>query len=277
MRDYGKVFTSFWTSETTRSLTEDGRHLALYLLSSPHTNMIGAFRIPDGYVSEDLQWGLERVNKGFQNLQKEGFATRCETTKWVVIHNFLDWNEIENPNQAKGAIRLLDQVPETLKPKPDIARALLNQSANFKTEPMEGFYNRLETLSKPGTGTGTGTGELPGKPDDDEKTETPEIQIIEKLNQLTGSKYRPVESNLKLIRARLTENHSLDEIFDVIEMKSEQWQGGKMAEYLRPATLFNAEKFNQYVGQLPEWRKEKAGDFDWTGEPDYIEGELAHG
>lgn len=34
MRDYGKVFTSFWMSETTRDLSGQARLLALYLLSS---------------------------------------------------------------------------------------------------------------------------------------------------------------------------------------------------------------------------------------------------
>ncbi|MBB3213441.1 hypothetical protein FHW67_002733 [Herbaspirillum sp. Sphag1AN] len=33
MRDYGKVYTAFWSSEDIRDLSEDGRMLALYLMT----------------------------------------------------------------------------------------------------------------------------------------------------------------------------------------------------------------------------------------------------
>ena len=53
MRDYGKVFSTFWTSDSTRGMSDDAKVLALYLLTGPHSNIIGCFRLPDGYVSED--------------------------------------------------------------------------------------------------------------------------------------------------------------------------------------------------------------------------------
>ncbi len=112
MRDYGKVHTSFWTSETTRSLSEDGRALALYLLTSPHSTIAGVFRLPDGYVCEDMQWAPERVAEGFRNLELKGFANRCETSKWVWIRKFIEWNPPENPNQRKGAIKAAMLAPK---------------------------------------------------------------------------------------------------------------------------------------------------------------------
>ena len=42
-----------------RRVSDDARLLALYLLTGQHTNMIGCFRLPDGYVSEDLAWTPE--------------------------------------------------------------------------------------------------------------------------------------------------------------------------------------------------------------------------
>lgn len=115
--------------------------------------------------------------------------------------------------------------------------------------------------------------------DDDEKPK-PEILILEKLNLLTGKNFKPVQTNLSLIRARLAEKHTEKEILDVVAMKVQQWQGGKMDEYLRPATLFNAEKFNQYVGELPEWQREQSGECSWMNgleDPAYIEGEVVNG
>lgn len=112
MRDYGKVHASFWTSSTTRELTESARMLALYLLTSPHSTIAGVFRLPDGYVCEDLQWDAETVAKGFSELLAKGFANRCETTKWVWVCKHLEWNPPENPNQRKSALKVALSVPD---------------------------------------------------------------------------------------------------------------------------------------------------------------------
>ena len=78
-----------------------------------------------------------------------------------------------------------------------------------------------------------------------------ERSLIEYLNSLAGRNYKPVPSNIKFLKARLAEGHTPQEIADVIARKCAEWlDDPKMAQYLRPATLFNAEKFNQYVGEL---------------------------
>jgi hypothetical protein len=111
VRDYGKVHSSFWSSETIRALSEDGRTLALYLMTSPHTTIAGVFRLPDGYACEDLNWPSERVVEGFAELFRNGFANRCETTKWVWIVKHLDWNPPENPNQRKATAKCAQGIP----------------------------------------------------------------------------------------------------------------------------------------------------------------------
>lgn len=119
MRDYGRVHTSFWTSETIRSLSAEARTLAFYLLTSPHTTIAGVFRLPDGYACEDLQASPETVEKGFKELFEKGFANRCETTKWVWICKHLEWNPPENPNQRKAAAKCAMSVPDNCTWKSD--------------------------------------------------------------------------------------------------------------------------------------------------------------
>lgn len=144
MRDYGRVYSAFWQSPETRTFTEDGRTLALYLLTSPHANLIGCFRLPDGYVAEDLQWPFERVREGFSELESKGFASRDETSKWVVIHKYLKWNGFENGNVAIAAHKAFDQVP-AIPLKALLAAALLEFGCHLK----EPFANHLQTLVKP--------------------------------------------------------------------------------------------------------------------------------
>ncbi len=86
---------------------------------------------------------------------------------------------------------------------------------------------------------------LSSKPDDEAE------QILAYLNAEANRGYRPVPSNIRLIRARLTEGATPAEMRAVIDLKVKQWaKDKKMAQYLRPDTLFNATKFAQYVGQL---------------------------
>lgn len=91
---------------------------------------------------------------------------------------------------------------------------------------------------------------------------------IEYLNQVTNSKYKPVEANIRLLRARFDEGHSVDDVCRVIDFKNGEWSGTKAEQYLRPATLFNAQKFNQYIGQVdkPSGQKSAILDFVNMGE-----------
>lgn len=151
MRDYGKVFSRIWESADFRALSEDGRTLVLYLLTCQHGTIAGAFRVPDGYACEDLQWGQERVLKGFEELLSKGFANRCGTTKWVWIFKFLEWNAPENPNQRKAAAKVAASVPDACAWKPEFMRAcgpLLGIEATQEEKP---FSNPSETVLEPVT------------------------------------------------------------------------------------------------------------------------------
>ncbi|OZM18325.1 hypothetical protein CEO49_19960 [Klebsiella variicola] len=127
-----------------RRVSDDARLLALYLLTGQHTNMIGCFRLPDGYVSEDLAWTPERVSKGFDELSANGFATRDSSSKWVLIRNFLTWNSVENPNQGIAALRLFDQVPDKSTVKPELARVLASAISHIGIAKLKGSERVLE-------------------------------------------------------------------------------------------------------------------------------------
>ncbi len=127
-----------------RRVSDDARLLALYLLTGQHTNMIGCFRLPDGYVSEDLAWTPERVSKGFDELSENGFATRDSSSKWVLIRNFLTWNSVENPNQGIAALRLFDQVPDKSTVKPELARVMASAISHISISKLKGSERVLQ-------------------------------------------------------------------------------------------------------------------------------------
>lgn len=114
MRDYGKVHTSFWHSDTLAGLSDDAKFLALYLLTCPHGNMAGVFRLPTSYAAEDTGWDSERLANGFKTLSDSGWMARDERTGWTWVRKFCKWNKPDNPNQQKAVDKLLDAVPDSV-------------------------------------------------------------------------------------------------------------------------------------------------------------------
>lgn len=77
------------------------------------------------------------------------------------------------------------------------------------------------------------------------------VEVLDFLNQKANRHYRPSETNLKFIQARLRSGATVAQCKQVIALKARKWLlDPKMSEYLRPATLFNATKFEQYIGEL---------------------------
>jgi uncharacterized phage protein (TIGR02220 family) len=75
--------------------------------------------------------------------------------------------------------------------------------------------------------------------------------IIEHLNQAVGSRFdHRSKDSIKHISARLRDGFSVDEIKTVIDKKAAEWlNDDTMHKYLRPTTLFNREKFENYLNQ----------------------------
>ena len=144
MRDYGKVYSTFWSSRTTGKLSIDAKLLALYLMPCSHSTIAGVFRLPDGYVAEDLEWNPERVRAGFAELLAKGFANRCETTKWVWVNKHLEWNKPENPNQRKSAAKIAAGIPIEC----SWIRAFMRDWGDFLELPPLPEDNGCETLAE---------------------------------------------------------------------------------------------------------------------------------
>ncbi len=78
------------------------------------------------------------------------------------------------------------------------------------------------------------------------------VECINYLNEKAKRNFKPVKANTDFIKARLKEGFTKDEVFHVINVKVSQWlNDSEMNKFLRPATLFNATKFAQYVAEQP--------------------------
>jgi len=77
------------------------------------------------------------------------------------------------------------------------------------------------------------------------------VLIINYLNKKTGRNYNAKnKSTLDLLRARFNEGRTVKDFINVIDKKVDDWlTDDKMATYLRPSTLFNRTKFENYLNE----------------------------
>jgi predicted phage replisome organizer/uncharacterized phage protein (TIGR02220 family) len=86
------------------------------------------------------------------------------------------------------------------------------------------------------------------------KKNSPEAEeILSYLNLKSGSNYRLIDSNLKLIDSIIKKGYTKEDCIIVIDKKVQEWTGTDMQQYLRPLTLFSS-KFDAYLNQ-PMTRK----------------------
>jgi hypothetical protein len=67
MRDYGKISPQFWVGKTGKAIKAGGPEsvvVAMYLMSSPHSNMIGMYYLPMMYQAHETGLGIEGASKG---------------------------------------------------------------------------------------------------------------------------------------------------------------------------------------------------------------------
>ncbi len=85
-------------------------------------------------------------------------------------------------------------------------------------------------------------------------------QVIDYLNEKTGSRYRPNTAKTRsFILARQKEGYKLEDFISVIDKKTTEWKGTDMEKYLRPETLFSPSKFENYLNQPAKQRAKTGG------------------
>ncbi len=150
---YTRVESKFWQDEKMRAVSDDARYLMLYLLTSPHRNIMGFYFLPVPYACFDLGWDEERFSKGLNELLEIQVIRYDQGSHVVLIQNYLKHNPLENPNQVKSAIDRLDEMPQTSLFR-EFARILGQSDKPFIKPLIEHLHERI---GQPVTVTGSVT------------------------------------------------------------------------------------------------------------------------
>lgn len=131
MRTYGKVKIAFWEDEKIRELPDAPKLLALYCLTGEHSNAIGCFRLPLGYIETDLRWSKDTAQAALTELIDTGFALYDEETHYLLMPRYLEHNPIENSRVGKMCVQLVNNTMRSRKIFPALWRALKPQAHRF--------------------------------------------------------------------------------------------------------------------------------------------------
>ncbi|MFW1807615.1 hypothetical protein ACG9Z8_06455 [Acinetobacter ursingii] len=102
MRDYSIVSPHFWTGSTGKELRKypEAMIVSMYLLTSPHANMLGLYYIPLLYVAHETGLGIEGASKGLQWAKQCGFCDYDDASEMVWVYEMA---RFQIGNQLKEA------------------------------------------------------------------------------------------------------------------------------------------------------------------------------
>ncbi|MDR3353368.1 MAG: hypothetical protein LBO00_10300 [Zoogloeaceae bacterium] len=152
MRNYSKVGPQFWIGPTGKKLRAAGMEaqiVAMYLLTSPHANMLGLYYCPTMFIAHETGLGLEGASKGLQSAIEAGFCEYDEASEvvWVIEMASYQIGEALKPNdlRVKGVQNEYGSLPEN----PYLARFYEKYSTAFRMSVCRGKASPSEAPSKP--------------------------------------------------------------------------------------------------------------------------------
>lgn len=175
--------------------------------------------------------GKDSVMNALDELESFGYLCRTKTTNAKGQFSGYDYDIYEMPNTEKPYA----ENPNTVNPNAENPQQLNTKESNTKKQKTEEQKNKKHIVE----------------------------QIVEHLNEKAGTAYRAsTKATQQHINARLSEGFTVEEFFKVIDSRCAEWMGDpKMAQYLRPSTLFGP-KFENYLNTPTGKPPKGGGQFD---------------
>lgn len=111
MRDYAKVIPKFWTGKTGKEIRKQGPEavvVAMYLMTSPHSNMLGLYFQPTMYMAYETGLGMEGASKGLRSCIEAGFCSFDEASEMVWVHEMAAYqiaDELKSTDKRSAGVQ----------------------------------------------------------------------------------------------------------------------------------------------------------------------------
>ncbi|HEJ0283394.1 TPA: conserved phage C-terminal domain-containing protein [Citrobacter freundii] len=206
-------------------------------------------------IARQLGAGPSTIRTAIAKLEKDGWLTRTQRR-----NGNRNASNVYRLNVAKLQAAAFSQLSDS-----DTSKSDASKFDTSKTDPSKSGKNSGFDPSESGGDPSVKSTQDPqvtskpscpvaAQPDPEVVITDQAISVLSHLNQTTGSRFQVCKTSLEHIRARLREGFTPEEMVMVIDYSKEKWGADiKMAEYLRPTTLFIPSNFPGYLQSATRW------------------------
>lgn len=279
MSRYRTIDVMMWGDARFKALSPIppcGQGLWYYLLTGPHTTAVpGLFSAGERQLAEALGWPLftgesgslfpddDGDAKGFRECWHEIAEQKMAFADWkarvVYIPRALAHNKPNSPNAVVHWRNSLLEIPECALKKRALQemRATLRGWGSVYERALDDALSDRASHREQDDRDDRGGYQVPeelvgGVLDAKEEIDlsVAVAAVIDHLNEKAGTHFRSdSKATRRMIAARLKEGRTVEQMIHVVDVKCDDWlRSKKMRPYLRPETLFNATKFESYLG-----------------------------
>jgi len=276
-----KINTEFWSDNKIEKLDPYGKYMFLYLLTNDKTTFSGCYEFSITKLSFDTQLSISDTNEALKKLLEYKLIDIDESTNEILILNWSkhNWGK-HNPNVKFSVDQSILKSIENV--KSEYFKMILIDKYNSRSSVSNkldiSFFSSTNTSTRSNTNsiTNTYTSSVPTSntntidtSDSDSKTfevsevslQTPNIanhydfdleeqsrKILEYFNFKANKNYSLNDKeSIKYISIILM-NYTYNDCIYVIDTRVKLWLNDqKMSQYLRPKTLFDKDKFVDYL------------------------------
>lgn len=253
---YHPLFGGLWSSVHLEGLPFEAKGFFAYLCSNDRLRPSGIYRVTDAQLAVDTGLPIGRIRSYLQALVERDRIVRDGA--WIFVQGYLK-------RQPRGDRLLKGAEADVME---CTSEAILKAFGHKYPHLDRWSTDRLLTLTRPSAANGateqssteqSSTEHTCRSRDGQEMVTRPSrvalrataVRLLEFLNHKAGKHFQ-AETNVDFIVARLRDGASEDQCRAIIGRKAREWRAdARMAKYVRPSTLFNREKFAQYLGELP--------------------------
>lgn len=99
-----------WRSRRFKSLSKNAQLLFLYLVTSEHQTMAGAYRLLPEYGAADLRWSIEEFSSTLEEVQTSGLVLYDHETTEVMIEGWFKFHPPTGKMTTKGISNSLEKI-----------------------------------------------------------------------------------------------------------------------------------------------------------------------
>ena len=145
MRDYAKAAPKMWHGKTIKALRKhpEGLIVAMYLMTSPSSNMLGLFAQPILYMAYETGLGEEGARQGLQHCIDAGYCSYDEESEFVWVHEMASYQVAPELKATDLRCKGIQKDYESLPENPFLLKFFERYAAAFhlsKARCMEGAY-----------------------------------------------------------------------------------------------------------------------------------------